>query len=59
MPGNGSIRINSCLGTFDTTYTQLDISMCVQHSLEGASTTVTTASNNAVITKVIGINRKQ
>ena len=59
MPGQGGIRINSCLGTFSSNYMRMDVTSCLQHSLEGTRTSITTATNNARITKVVGIGRKE
>lgn len=59
IPGHGGIRLNTCIGTFSSNYMRLDIANSRQHSLEGAATNVVTAANNARITKVVGIGRKE
>ena len=55
VPGEGGVRLNSCKATCNNEYNRLTFSVCKQQNIFGTS--ISTASFNSVISKIIGINR--
>lgn len=57
IPSDGGVRINTCKATCNDEFNKLTFTICKQENVIG--TTVSTAAFNSVISKVIGINRKE
>jgi hypothetical protein len=57
IPGEGGVRINTCKATCNDEFNKLTFISCKQENLIGAA--VSTAAFNSVISKVVGINRKE
>ena len=57
IPGEGGVRINTCKATCNNAFNRLTFTVCKQENIIGTS--VSTGTFNSVISKVIGINRKE